>query len=60
MRVNEGKSQVTRAPGAAFLLGKVLNAFLLDHVDIDLELLNRLNRVIEDGTTRSARASSTR
>jgi len=40
----------TRAPGAAFLLGKVLNAFLLDHVDVDLELLRRLNHVIKDGT----------
>jgi NTE family protein len=39
-----------RAPGAAFLLGKVLNAFLLDHVDVDLELLRRLNNVIVDGT----------
>jgi NTE family protein len=41
----------SRAPGAAFLLGKVLNAFLLDHVDVDLELLRRLNNVIKDGTT---------
>jgi hypothetical protein len=39
-----------QAPGAAFLLGKVLNAFLLDHVDVDLELLRRLNNVIKDGT----------
>jgi NTE family protein len=39
-----------RVPGAAFLLGKVLNAFLLDHVDVDLELLRRLNHVIKDGT----------
>jgi NTE family protein len=39
-----------RSPGAAFLLGKVLNAFLLDHVDVDLELLRRLNNVIRDGT----------
>lgn len=38
------------APGAAFLLGKVLNAFLLDHIDVDIDLLERLNRVIEDGT----------
>ena len=38
-----------RAPGAAFLLGKVLNAFLLDHVDVDLELLRRLNNVLKDG-----------
>lgn len=41
----------TSAPGAAFLLGKVLNAFLLDHVDVDLELLRRLNHVLEDGAT---------
>lgn len=39
-----------RAPGAAFLLGKILNAFLLDHIDGDLQLLNRINDVIEDGT----------
>jgi NTE family protein len=39
-----------KAPGAAFLLGKVLNAFLLDHVDVDLELLTRMNTMIEDGT----------
>ena len=38
-----------RPPGAAFLLGKVLNAFLLDHVDVDLELLTRMNNVLEDG-----------
>lgn len=37
-------------PGAAFLMGKVLNAFLLDHIDVDLELLSRLNAVLEDGT----------
>jgi NTE family protein len=49
VRVYEGKPKQSRAPGAAFLLGKILNAFLLDHVDVDLELLNRLNRVIEDG-----------
>lgn len=48
---NEGPVGVAaRAPGAAFLLGKVLNAFLLDHVDVDLELLRRLNNVIKDGT----------
>jgi NTE family protein len=36
-------------PGASFLLGKVLNAFLLDHIDSDLEGLARLNNVIRDG-----------
>jgi NTE family protein len=49
VRATEGAHDL-RAPGAAFLLGKVLNAFLLDHVDVDLELLTRLNNVIKDGT----------
>jgi NTE family protein len=39
-----------RAPAAAFLLGKVLNAFLLDHVDVDIELLTRVNTVLIDGS----------
>ncbi|MDP9149539.1 MAG: patatin-like phospholipase family protein [Myxococcota bacterium] len=38
------------APGAAFLLGKILNAFLLDHIDVDIELLTRINNVLMDGT----------
>ena len=38
-----------RAPGAPFLLGKVMNAFLLDHLEADLELLGRLNDVLADG-----------
>jgi NTE family protein len=38
------------APGAPFLLGKVLNAFLLDHVQSDLELLRRINEILDDGT----------
>jgi NTE family protein len=52
VRAFEGSSHkyANGAPGMAFLLGKILNAFLLDHVDVDLELLNRLNRVIDDGT----------
>jgi NTE family protein len=45
-----GYSETTRAPGAAFLLGKVLNAFLLDHIDVDIELLTRINNVLVDGT----------
>lgn len=45
-----GHHQNVRAPGAAFLLGKVLNAFLLDHVDVDIELLTRINNVVVDGT----------
>src|ERR1700754_5116878 len=46
VRANEAANVDVKAPGAAFLLGKVLNAFLLDHVDGDLELLNRVNNVI--------------
>lgn len=45
-----GHQHSPRAPGAAFLLGKVLNAFLLDHVDVDIELLSRINSVLIDGT----------
>lgn len=38
-----------RYPGLPFLLGKVLDAFLLDHVDIDLEELGRINGLLRDG-----------
>src|SRR6185436_10927966 len=34
-------------PGAAFLAGKILNAFLLDHIDYDLERLRRFNAIIQ-------------
>ncbi len=46
----ENRQESPRSPGAAFLLGKLLNAFLLDHVDVDIELLTRINHVISDGT----------
>jgi NTE family protein len=36
-------------PGVAFLLGKVLNAFLLDHVNADFLELERWNRMLDDG-----------
>lgn len=39
-----------RPLGASALLGKVLNAFLLDHVINDLDVLARINAMIEDGT----------
>ncbi|HJK94722.1 MAG TPA: patatin-like phospholipase family protein [Polyangiaceae bacterium LLY-WYZ-15_(1-7)] len=38
-----------RYPGAPFLLGKVLNAFLLDHLNADLEELERINADLRDG-----------
>jgi NTE family protein len=47
--VPEGRQLSTRSPGAPFLLGKVLNAFLLDHIDSDLELLQRINDVLALG-----------
>lgn len=36
-------------PGVAFLLGKILNAFLLDHVNADFLELERWNRMLDDG-----------
>jgi NTE family protein len=39
-----------RFPGAPFLLGKVLNAFLLDHVNSDLEELELVNRFLANGS----------
>jgi len=40
---------IDEAPSAAFLLGKVLNAFMLDHLTNDLELLDRINGLLADG-----------
>ena len=36
-------------PGPALLLGKVLNALLLDHLDYDLAQLEGFNRLLADG-----------
>jgi NTE family protein len=41
---------VPAPPSATFLLGKVLNAFLLDHIQNDFELMERVNGMIDDGT----------
>ena len=38
-----------RFPGLPFLLGKVLDAFLLDHVNFDLEELEHINGMLADG-----------
>jgi NTE family protein len=46
---SEGAAPRAQAPGVAFLLGKILNAFLLDHVDVDIDLLTRMNLVLADG-----------
>ncbi len=50
MAVPEALADASRTPaGATFLLGKVLNAFLLDHVQSDVELLRRINQLLSDG-----------
>jgi NTE family protein len=36
-------------PGAPYMLGKVLNAFLLDHVNTDLLEVQRINDFLHDG-----------
>lgn len=38
-----------RYPGLSFLLGKVLDAFLLDHVRFDVDELERVNALLQDG-----------
>ena len=38
------------APGATFLLGKIMNALLLDHLDTDLGMVNLLNDILSSGT----------
>jgi NTE family protein len=38
-----------RPPSASLILGKVLNAFLLDHIQSDFEVLTRLNHLMQDG-----------
>jgi NTE family protein len=48
-RCEEPELPAVRYPSAAFLLGKVLNAFLLDHVMGDLDELFRINRFLADG-----------
>ncbi|MEZ4226022.1 MAG: patatin-like phospholipase family protein [Polyangiaceae bacterium] len=37
------------APSATFLLGKIMNALLLDHLDSDLGFVNLLNDILQSG-----------
>jgi NTE family protein len=46
---SKGSLPTGRFPGAPFLLGKVLNAFLIDHINDDLEELERINGILMDG-----------
>lgn len=43
---DQGRLPADRYPGASFLLGKVLNAFLLDHLNTDLQELERINAAL--------------
>jgi NTE family protein len=47
----EGRRAVQdgKYPGATYMLGKVLNAFLLDHVNTDLLEVQRINDFLRDG-----------
>lgn len=44
------KKATDRPPNVAFIIGKILNAFLLDHVSNDFEVLERVNSLIDAGT----------
>jgi NTE family protein len=44
-----GVDQVEHSPSAAFLLGKILNSFLSDKTEYDLQRLERFNALIEAG-----------
>jgi NTE family protein len=45
-----GASNEAEYPGPIFLLGKAMNALLLDPIDSDLERLERINAILEAGT----------
>jgi NTE family protein len=47
MRANE-----EAFPGPLFLLGKTLNALLLDRLDSDIDRLRRINKILEAGCLR--------
>ena len=46
------KDNETEYPGPFFLLGKAMNALLLDRIDNDIDRLNRINIILEAGTRR--------
>ncbi len=39
-----------KPPNVAFVIGKILNAFLLDHVQTDFEILEKVNLLVQHGT----------
>jgi NTE family protein len=46
---DEEQRTLSSYPGPVFLLGKMLNAFLLDQLDYDLHSLQIVNRILETG-----------
>jgi len=46
----EAKPETGDAPGPLFLLGKTLNALLLDRIDNDIARLDSINKILEAGT----------
>ncbi len=43
-------SDPSKPPNVAFVVGKIMNAFLLDHITSDFEVLDRVNALIDHGT----------
>lgn len=39
-----------KPPNVGFVVGKIMNAFLLDHITSDFEVLDRVNAMIDHGT----------
>ncbi len=48
----DGAANETAFPGPLFLLGKTLNALLLDRIDADIDRLERINQLLDAGTRR--------
>jgi NTE family protein len=44
-----GRERALAMPSPAFVLGKVLNALLLDHLDYDLDRMHRINAILAAG-----------
>ncbi|MES2503440.1 MAG: patatin-like phospholipase family protein [Myxococcota bacterium] len=49
IRAEKRRAQMDRYPSALFLLGKILNALMLDKTDYDLERLERFNNLADLG-----------
>jgi NTE family protein len=43
-----GEIQLGRTPGASFLIGKAVDALMLDHIEHDLEAVSLINDILED------------